>query len=52
MHLMVSHQEVLCGEQSNDRELNSRALALSEGSICCKRLRRTFSNSVVQYIDS
>ena len=44
---MVTYQEVICGEHSNNGELNSRSVTLSEGSVCCKRLRRTFSNSVV-----
>ena len=52
MHLTVTYQVVICGEHSNNGELNSRVVALSESSICCKRLRRTFSNSVVDYIDS
>ena len=43
---------MICGEHSNNGELNSRVVALSESSISCKRLRRTFSNSVVDYIDS
>ena len=52
MHFMVTYQVVICGEHSNNGELNSRVVALSEGSKYCKRLRRTFSNSVVDYIDS
>ena len=52
MHFMVTYQVVICGEHSNNGELNSHVVALSESSIYCIRLRRTFSNSVVDDIDS
>ena len=44
---MVTYQEVIGGDHSNNGEINSRAVALSEGSIYCKSLRWTFVNSVV-----
>ena len=47
MHPMVTYQEVIGGDHSNNGEMNSRAVALSKGSIYCKSLRWTFGNSVV-----
>ena len=47
MHPMVTYQELISGDHNNNGKPRSRAVALSEGSIYCKRLRRTFSNSVV-----
>ena len=44
---MVTYQEVIGGDHSNNGEINSRAVALSKGSIYCKSLRWTFGNSVV-----
>ena len=44
---MGTYQEVICGDQSNNRELNNRAVARSEGSIYCKSFRWTFGNPVV-----
>ena len=35
------------GDHNNNGKPRSRAVALGEGSIYCKRLRRTFGNSVV-----
>ena len=43
---MVTYQEVIGGDHSNNGEMNSRAVALSEGSIYCKKFE-TFGNSVV-----
>ena len=46
MHPMVTSQEVIGGDHSNNGEMNSRAVALSEGSIYYKKFA-TFGNSVV-----
>ena len=37
MHPMVTYQEVIGGDHSNNGEMNSRAVALSEGSIYYKK---------------
>ena len=36
MHSMVTHQELICGDHSNNGRLKSRAVAVSEGSIYFK----------------
>ena len=47
MHPMVTHQELIGGDHSNNGRPKSRAVAVSEGSIYFKSLRWTFGNFVV-----
>ena len=52
MHPMVTHQELIGGDHSNNGRLKSRAVAVSEGSIYFKSLRSVILLFLMHDVDT